>query len=218
MTAAVFETIRVRAGRAPLLGRHAARLTAACSALGLPLPEPSLAEAVTRQGSMLQGVVRVEVSARGTTVTTRDLPPLGPLAVIVAATPHVPYPRKVTSRVPFEAALAEARAVKEGADDAVLVTPGGLVAEGTTWNIFWWETDGPATPPLSLGVLPGVARGRVMELVATSERECAPGDLVGRGLFATNAIRGVVAIERLNGVPVPHDSRTTQLADRFWPE
>ncbi|HMA40083.1 MAG TPA: hypothetical protein VKP10_08400, partial [Gemmatimonadales bacterium] len=74
------------------------------------------------------------------------------------------------------------------------------------------------TPPLSLGVLPGVARGRVMELVPTVERARAAGELVGRGLFATNAIRGVVAIVRLNGAPVPHDARTTQLADRFWPE
>lgn len=218
MTVAVFETIRVRAGRAPLLERHEARLAAACGVLGLSHPEPPLAAAVARQSGMLDGVVRVEVSARGTTVTTRTLPPLAPLAVIVAATTHVPYPHKVTSRSAFEAALAEARSAEGGADDAVLVTAGGQVAEGTAWNIFWWEANRLATPPLSLGVLPGVARGRVMELVPTVERECVPGDLVGRGLFATNAIRGVVAIERLNGVPVPHDSRTTQLADRFWPE
>jgi branched-subunit amino acid aminotransferase/4-amino-4-deoxychorismate lyase len=218
MSAAVFETIRVRAGRAPLLPRHEARLAAACGALGLPRPEPSLADAVAAQAGMRDGVVRVEVSATGTAVTTRDLPSLLPLAVRVASTPHAPYPHKVTSRPAFEAALAEARVAGGEGDDALLITPGGLVAEGTAWNIFWWEADGPATPPLSLGVLPGVARGRVMELVPTKERERAPGDLVGRGLFATNAIRGVVPIERLNGAPVPPDSRTTQLADRFWPE
>lgn len=219
MTAPVFETIRVRAGRAPFLARHEARLAAACGALGLPQPEPSLVEAVARQAGLRDGVVRVEVSARGTTVTTRDLPSLFPLTVRVASTPHAPYPYKVTSRAPFEAALAELRTAGAGADDdALLITPGGLVAEGTAWNIFWWEPDGLATPPLSLGVLPGVARGRIMELAPTMERERAPGDLVGRGLFATNAIRGVVAIGRLNGAPVPHDSRTTQLADRFWPE
>ncbi len=218
MSAAVFETIRVRAGRAPFLPHHEARLAAACEALRLPRPEPSLADAVEGQAGMWDGVVRVEVSATGTTVTTRDLPSLLPLAVRVASTPHAPYPHKVTSRPAFEAALAEARAAGGEADDALLITPGGLVAEGAVWNIFWWEADGLATPPLSLGVLPGVARGRVMELVPTMERECAPGELVGRGLFATNAIRGVVPIERLNGAPVPHDTRTTQLADRFWPE
>ena len=216
MTAAVFETIRVRAGRAPLLERHAARLAAACAALGLPPPEPSLADLVLRQAGTEDGVVRVEVSDRGIAVTGRELPPLAPLAVVVAATPHVPYPRKVTFRTAFEAAQAEARAV--GADDALLVTPHGLVAEGTVWNIFWWEADRLATPPLSLGVLPGVARARVLELAPAIERECVPGDLLGRGLFATNAIRGIVAIARLNGAPVPHDVRTTQLADRFWPE
>ena len=214
MTVSVIETIGIRAGRAPLLERHEARLVAACKALGLA-PPPRLAEIVTRHAGLRDGAVRIEVGAQGISVTTRDLPPLRALAVIVAATPHVPYPHKITSRAAFEAALAEARAAT--ADDALLVTASGRVAEGTAWNIFWWEADGLATPPLSLGVLPGVGRGRVMELAPTIERECRLGDLAGRGLFATNAIRGVVAIERLNGVSVPHDSRTTQLADRFWP-
>lgn len=214
MTASVLETIGIRAGRAPLLERHETRLVTACKALGLA-PPPRLAEIVTRHAGLRDGVVRIEVGAQGISVTTRDLPPLRALAVIVAATPHIPYPLKITSRAAFEAALAEARAAT--ADDALLVTASGRVAEGTAWNIFWWDADGLATPPLSLGVLPGVGRGRVMELAPTIERECGLGDLAGRGLFATNAIRGVVAIERLNGVSVPHDSRTTQLADRFWP-
>jgi branched-subunit amino acid aminotransferase/4-amino-4-deoxychorismate lyase len=42
--------------------------------------------------------------------------------------------------------------------------------------------------------------------------------LQGRSLFAANAVRGVVPILRLDGVPVPADPRTDELAREFWPD
>lgn len=215
MTAGAFETIRIRGGRAPFLERHAARLAAACHALHLPAPAPPLPDLVASWLDSPDAVVRVEVGSGGAVVTSRPLPCMEPLALVIAATPHSPYPHKTTTRVAFEAAQAEAQAA--GADDALLLTPSGLVAEGTTWSIFWWEGDRVATPALSVGVLPGVARGRVMELTPVVERQAQLGDLAGRGLFATNAVRGVIPIVSLNGAPTPADPRTVRLGDRFWP-
>ncbi|MGH7537356.1 MAG: aminotransferase class IV [Gemmatimonadales bacterium] len=212
----VLETIRVRNGRAPLLDRHAARLEAACRALQLPPPREPLARLLASRLGTEDGVVRVTVDSGGTSETSRPVPPIGPIAAIVARTRHTPYPFKVTDRAPFAAAHAEARAA--GADDALLLTPAGLVAEGTVWTIFWWDGDRLATPPLALGVLPGVGRARVLELEPTVERACRPRDLVGRSLFATNAVRGVVSISRLDDRSVPEDARTVRLAKGFWPE
>ena len=143
------------------------------------------------------------------------MPPIAPLAVIVAPTRHVPYPFKVTERSAFVAAQSEARAA--GADDALLVTPSGLVAEGTVWSIFWWEGDRLTTPPLALGVLPGVGRARALELEPVVERECTHAELARRSAFAINAVRGVVPITRLAGALLPEDPRTARLAERFWP-
>jgi branched-subunit amino acid aminotransferase/4-amino-4-deoxychorismate lyase len=214
---AVFETIRVRNGRAPLLTRHAARLAAACRALGLPLPGESLERLVAPWLGAGEVVVRVEAGVRGATVTTRPVSLLAPLAVIVATTRHVAYPFKVTERSAFVAAQSEARAA--GADDALLLTASGLVAEGTVWSIFWWEGGRLATPPLVLGVLPGVGRARVLELVEPAvERERTPMELRGRSVFAINAVRGVVPIARLAGEPMPDHPRTARLAERFWPD
>jgi len=212
--AGVFETIRVRNGQAPLLTRHAARLAAACRALGLPLPGESLERLVAPWLGAGEVVVRVEASLRGATVTTRPVPPLGSLAVIVATTRHVPYPFKVTERSAFVAAQSEARAA--GVDDALLLTPTGLVAEGTVWTIFWWEGDRLATPPLALGVLPGVGRARVLEFEPAVERERTPVELARRSMFATNAVHGVVPIARLAGEPLKDHPRTARLAERFW--
>ena len=212
----VLETIRVRNGQAPLLTRHAARLATACRSLGLPLPGESLERLVAPCLGAGELVVRVEAGIRDATVTTRPVTPPAPLAVIVATTRHVPYPFKVTERSAFVAAQSEAGAA--GADDALLVTASGLVAEGTVWSIFWWEGDRLATPPLALGVLPGVGRARVLELEPAVERERTPEELVRRSVFATNAVRGVVPITRLAGQPLPDHPRTAWLAERFWPD
>lgn len=215
MTASVFETIRVRSGRAPLLERHAARLAAACHALNLPAPGRSLTDLVAPWLGPSDVVVRVEVAGPDVSVTTRAVPSAEPLSVIVAAVSHIPYPHKATARAAFETAQAEAQAA--GADDALLLTSSGLVAEGAVWSMFWWEADRLATPSLRLGVLPGIARARIMALVPTIEREQRPDELVGRGVFAANAVRGIIPIRSLGGVPVPDDPRTIRLAARFWP-
>ena len=215
MTAGVFETIRVRMGRAPLLELHAARLEAACHALDLPVPGRPLADLVSPWLGPLDVVVRVEVAGPDVGVTSRAVPSAAPLTVILAAVPHAPYPHKATSRAAFEAAQVEARAA--GADDALLLTSHGLVAEGAVWSMFWWEADRVATPSLTLGVLPGIARARIMTLVPTIERERRPADLAGCSVFAANAVRGIIPIRSLDGVLVPEDPRTTRLAARFWP-
>jgi branched-subunit amino acid aminotransferase/4-amino-4-deoxychorismate lyase len=212
----VFETIRVRNGQAPLLTRHAGRLADACRALGLPPPGESLERLVAPWLGVGEVVVRVETSLRGASVTTRPVPPPTPLAVIVATTWHTPYPFKITERSAFVAAQSEARSA--GADDALLLTATGLVAEGTVWSIFWWEGHRLATPPLALGVLPGVGRARVLELEPAVERERTLVEIERRSVFAANAIRGVVPITRLAGHPMPDHPRTAQLAERFWPE
>ncbi len=216
MSAAVFETVRVREGWAPFLTRHAARLDAACRDLRLPRPEQPLDRILAPWLGAGDLVVRVEVGGGGVTVTTRPVPSVEAMGVVIAATRHAPYPHKTVARQRFAAALEEAAA--SGADDALLVTGGGLVAEGTSWSIFWWDEDRLATPPLRLGILPGIARARVMELVAGIERECGPAQLMGKSLFATNAVRGVVPIRHLNRVALPADARTAGLAGRFWPD
>lgn len=212
----VFETIRVRNGQAPLLIRHAARLESACRALGLPPLGASLEHLMAPWLGAGEVVVRVEAGPRGATVTTRPVPPPAPFSVVVATTRHVPYPFKVTERSAFVTAQSEARAT--GADDALLLTASGLVAEGTVWSIFWWEGDRLATPPLALGVLPGVGRARVLELEPAVERECTPEVLVRRSVFATNAVRGVVPIALLAGERLADHPRTARLAERFWPD
>ena len=213
----LIETMRVRDGRIPFLDRHLARLARSLGALGLPKPSQDVAALVTPFAGTGDAVLRVEVRDGRASVTVRELPLLEPPAVITASEPHQPYPHKTTERDRFDDAATEAEVAE--ADDALLLTHEGWVAEGTVWTVFWWERDGLRTPALDLGILPGIARARVLELVKRVEQGRYPEQaLRGKSLFLTNAVRGIVPIASLDGVPVPADARTAELAQRFWPE
>ncbi len=209
--------MRVREGRIPLLERHLARLERSLRELDLARPSQDVAALVQPFAETDDAVLRVEVRGGRASVTVRELPPIEPPAVITAPEPHRPYPHKTTERDCF--VHAAERAVATGADDALLLTPEGLVAEGTVWTLFWWEGDRLSTPALELGILPGIGRARVLELAPQVEEGRFPrAALAGKGLFLTNAVRGVLPIAALDGTAVPADTRTSELVKRFWRE
>ena len=213
----LIETMRVRDGRIPFLERHLARLGRSLGELGLPKPSQDVAALVRPFAGTGDAVLRVEVRDGRASVTVRELPPLGPPAVIIASEPHQPYPHKTTERDCFTDAGREAEVAE--ADDALLLTQEGWVAEGTVWTVLWWDGDALRTPALDLGILPGVGRARVLELATRAEQGRHRSQaLVGKSLFLTNAVRGIVPIASLDGAPVPADPRTAELARRFWPE
>ena len=213
----LIETIRVREGRIPFLDRHLARLERSLRQLGLARPSQDVAALVRPFAETGDAVLRVEVLDGRASVTVRELPLLDPPAVITASEPHRPYPHKTTERGCFVTAAGQAE--RAGADDALLLTADGLVAEGTVWTLYWWEGDRLRTPALELGILPGIGRARVLELVAQAEEgRYRRTGLAGTSLFLTNAVRGVVPIAALDGAPVPVHPGTAGLARRFWPD
>jgi branched-subunit amino acid aminotransferase/4-amino-4-deoxychorismate lyase len=211
----LIETLRVREGRIPFLERHLARLGRSLVALGLPRPSQDVAALVTPFAGTGNAVLRLEVCDGRAAVTVREQPSLDPPAVITASEPHVPYPHKTTERDCFADAAREA--VVGEADDALLLTHEGWVAEGTVWNVYWWDGAVLRTPGLALGILPGIGRARVLELGPGEESRCARPDLNGKSLFLVNAVRGVVPVASLDGARVAADPRTAELARRFWP-
>ena len=212
----LIETIRVRDGRIPFLERHLARLAGSLAELHLPTPSQDVARLVRPFAGTGDAVLRVEVRDGRASVTVRDRPPLDPPAVITASEPHHPYPHKTTERDCFADAGKEAEVAE--ADDALLLTHDGWVAEGTVWTVFWWEGDALHTPALDLGILPGIGWARVLELVErVGQGRYRLQALGGKSVLLTNAVRGIVPMASLDGAVVPADPRTAQLASRFWP-
>ena len=206
----LIETVRVREGAAPLWGLHLRRLFRSCADLGVPPP----LELVVPGGGE-DRVQRLAVGPRGLEVTERKVGSTAPVSLVTSAVVHRPYPHKTTERNEFDRALADAK--QAGADDAVLLTERGHVAECAVWTLFWWgETGELCTPALALGVLPGVARERIGELTPLTERRVGRAGLDGRPLFVANAVRGIVEVQSLDGAGVPQAPQTAALQERFW--
>ena len=207
----LLETVRLRDGRAPLWYLHLRRLASSCRALGVPFP---LEFTVPAGGA--DRVHRMQVGPQGMTLTERPLEATGRVHLRTVTVPHPGYRHKTTDRGAFERATAEAR--RAGADEALLLSAEGWVAEAAIWCLFWWEGEALAAPPLDLGILPGVSRLRIEELHGPLlEQRVRPGGLEGRPLFLANAVRGIVEVATLDGRPVPGHPGTARLAGRFWP-
>jgi len=211
----LIETMRAREGRVPWLERHLARLRASLAALGGPEPPADLADLVRFAVGQGDRVVRLQLTDGHAELATRDVNAEQSIRVVVAGEVHQPYPHKTTRREQFGRALANARRI--GASDALLVTANGFVAEGTTWNLFWWENGSLCTPAADLGIFPGLGRTRIMEMSDVKEERVPVAALAGHSLFIANAVRGIVEIAVLEGASVPRDPRTAELASGFWP-
>ena len=207
----LIETIRLRAGAAPLWYLHIRRLAVSCKALGIPLP----GELVPPEGGP-DRVHRLQVGMRGVQLDERLVDPPDPVKLIISRVGHHPYPHKTTDRAQFDRALDTARGAE--ADDALLLTPGGFVAETAIYAILWWEGGRLCGPAFDLGVLPGVGRARVTELVGqVEERHATWSDIRQQAPFLVNSVRGVVKVLSVQGEPVQQQAETDALAARFWP-
>lgn len=207
---ALIETIRIRNGAAPLWYLHIRRLATSCKALGIPLP----GELPPPEGGS-DRAYRLQVGMRGVQATERLVGSTEPVRLIISRVTHHPYPHKTTERAQFERTLDIARGAE--ADDALLLTPGGYVAETAQWSVFWWESDTLCAPSLELGILPGVGRARVGELQPFEERRSGWKEIREFPLFLVNAVRGVVKVSAVQDDAVPSSRRTDALAAKFWP-
>lgn len=214
----VYETIRVRQGQVPFLPWHLARLSEGAGRLGMTVPA-GLEDRVREQVTGAELVLRVTL-ARGQLKVESRAVPSEPLArVIIAAVKHAPYTVKTNHREAFELARAEAR--EHGAQEALLETPEGFLAEGSITAVGFWAGD-LLFPELALGILPSVGRARLEQLAhelgfGVREGRWQRIAWVGQPLLLVNSIRGVMEVETLDGQPLPRDPRTAKLLKGFWP-
>jgi branched-subunit amino acid aminotransferase/4-amino-4-deoxychorismate lyase len=210
-TPALIETMRIRNGLAPLWYLHIRRLATSCKALGIPLP----GELPPPEGG-LDRTVRWEVGMRGVQESERLVEPVESVKLIISRIAHHPYPHKTTERAQFDRARDKARGAE--ADDALLLTPGGYLAETAIWSVFWWEGGKLCTPAMELGILPGVGRARIMELAGPiEERRATWSEVRGLPMFLANAVRGVAKVSAVQDDRVPSAKQTDELAAHFWP-
>ena len=96
---------------------------------------------------------------------------------------------KTSARGFYDAARAAA-----GTGEVVFETPDGLLTEGSYTSLFVPRGDVLVTPPLSLGLLPGVLRAHLIETGRAIEGTLTRADLQD-GFLLGNALRGLFRAE-----------------------
>jgi branched-chain amino acid aminotransferase len=101
--------------------------------------------------------------------------------------------------------LAKQEALASGYDEAIMLNDGGSVSEGSGMNLFIVSQGVVHTPPVSAGILEGITRNTVMELlrdegVEVRETDLARGALyVGEEMFLTGTAAEVTPIRSVDG-------------------
>lgn len=242
----LFETVGIRSGRPVFWSAHVGRLLRGLGFLGIrpPFTAEALREGADRllgSSGVGRGVLRIHVS-RG--VGRRGYSPRGADRPLVVMTVHAaaeadPGPRawrlhtasmrvaaggglaSVKSASKLLQVLARAEAEAAGADEAVVLNTEERVAETSSGNLFWIREGRLRTPPVSEGALPGIARGKLLELAAGLglSAEEAPGSLAdltaAEGVFLSLGSLGVVEATDLDGVPLGRSPWTRRLWEAY---
>jgi branched-subunit amino acid aminotransferase/4-amino-4-deoxychorismate lyase len=220
----LFEVLRTWRGLAVDLAAHLDRLAASAAALELSFDRRSITATVSELLARTSGDQRLRIvitrgqggpamrfaaGTGGQTIIYAEPLPGSPREASAAFVDY-PLARRTQGHKTLaylDHLIAKELAAVVGADEAIRLGPDGDVVEGATSNLFIVRGT-IHTPPLA-GVLPGVTRGHILECckalgLAASEDRLTVNDVrQATEIFTTSAVRGVVAITRLDGVTRP---------------
>jgi branched-chain amino acid aminotransferase len=234
----LFETIAIFNGKAIWLDDHLQRLRSGAATLGLAA-DRSYIEAAVRdilgQAPDRSGIMRITLT-RGPGV--RGLAAEGSRpSLIVTLSPWAkgilfapaslvtssirrnetsPASRLKTLSY-IDNILAAREASSKKCDDALLLNTRGNVASTTIANLFVLRGDRITTPPVSAGILPGIARKKLLAFAKGEEREIASADLKqADAVFLTNSLRLICPVHSLDGTTLRrNDTALTGYLDQL---
>jgi 4-amino-4-deoxychorismate lyase len=114
-----------------------------------------------------------------------------------------------------QAVQARREAQQAGAEEALLRSSSGGLCCGTTANLLVQRQGRWLTPPLSSGCLPGVMRGRLLELGLVEEAPLEASPAAGERWLLINSL-GCRPLLRLDGHPLEAWPEAETEAERLW--
>lgn len=227
----LFETMRSYSGHILHLEKHLDRLSRSAKFLRIDLEsihnlEEALYETL-RANNLSNARIRLTLSG-GEGEPVPDVPILTKPTVFIVARSYTPYPSQVyeqgfkaiishirrNTQSPasmmkslsyLDNMLARREAKLAGADEAILLNEQGFLAEGSTSNIFLISGNTLLTPSEDSGILPGITREVVLELVLpldmeAIERQISPEEFSQADeAFFTNSLIEIMPLTKVNG-------------------
>jgi branched-chain amino acid aminotransferase len=232
----VYEVLRTYGGLAFEPGRHFRRLRASAARLGFSVPASDAdllaqVDALLARGRNGESYIRIIVS-RGLGDCSYNFERLeGPTVVMIqkALPPYPPWhyedgvkvaavgvrrnhPRALDPAIKSSNLLNNILAVREaqarGAEEPVLLNQEGFLAEGASTNVFLARGGTLGTPPLSAGILAGITREVVLELlpglgIPFREEPLHLDELLAADeAFMTSTTREVVPVRQVDDTPI----------------
>lgn len=209
----LIETMRARNGVVFRLDRHLARLAGSARALafrGLPGTDEIRAEVAAAVAAAGSGDLRVRVAVSEAPTLWVEAATADPLGMEPAAVSAVTLPggwrpdlftaeHKTASRAMWS--WADRRAAEARAGAALLLDGDGRMGEATTASVFVRTADGEVLTAPVAGLLPGVGREVMLQLVpAARERAAERAEWANAAeVVLVSALRGVVAVTTIDG-------------------
>jgi branched-chain amino acid aminotransferase len=208
--AGLFETIRIRQGRALRLEAHMNRLAHGAAFLGLDAPpEPYVVEAFlanhTNCECLASGVLRLLAVDQSLLVSLAPWEANRPRRIDIGISLRmVRRSGNPLNRFKTMAYLENLLLTREAEDRAlfevIALNEAGRLTDGGRTSFFLVTGDAVLTPSVTEGALPGIARGILLAAGLAAEATLDIDDLANaEAVFITNALHGVVPVHDIEG-------------------
>jgi branched-chain amino acid aminotransferase len=205
-----FEVIRLYEGKPFALDDHVDRLGRSASAIELEFDRAALESEIAALLAELgnaDGQLRLIVTRGGRRLAmTEPIPPHSETVGVATVTYSPTIILNGVKSLSYAANMQATRLAKaQGADEAVLVQPDGIVLEPPTSSIFWVSPQGSLrTPALDNGVLESITRDRLVKALEVEEGAWPAADLrAAKEAFLASTTREVQAVATIDGTRLP---------------
>jgi branched-chain amino acid aminotransferase len=205
-----FEVIRLYDGTPFALVDHIDRLQRSAAAVELEFDRAALEreiETLLAELGDADGQLRLIVTRGGRRLAmTEPIPPHADTIRLATITYCPSIILNGVKSLSYAANMQSTRLAKaQGADEAVLVQPDGIVLEPPTSSIFWVSPQGALrTPALDNGVLESITRDRLVKALEVEEGAWPVADLrAAKEAFLASTTREIQAVATIDGIDLP---------------
>jgi branched-chain amino acid aminotransferase len=219
-----FEVIRLYEGQPFALADHLERLRRSAAAIELEFDRGALEheiETLLAELGDADGQLRLIVTRGGRRLAmTEPIPPHAGSIRLATVTYCPSVILNGVKSLSYAANMQSTRLAKaQGADEAVLVQPDGIVLEPPTSSVFWVSPQGTLrTPALDNGVLESITRDRLVKALEVEEGAWPVADLrAAKEAFLASTTREIQAVATIDGTELPEapGPRTREAQEAF---
>jgi branched-chain amino acid aminotransferase len=219
----VFEVTRIYAGRPYAMDEHLDRLERSAAQIDLPVDraalQPELDALVAEHGDG-NAQLRIVITRGGRRIAAIEpLPQLAPSVSLATVTYSPSIILTGAKTLSYGANMQATRLAKaNGADEAVLVRPDGVVLEPPTSTIFWVSGGELRTPALDVGILDSITRRKLIEALEVVEEGSYQLEelLSANEAFLASSVREVQPVSSIDGTELDrHGARTQEARAAF---